>query len=56
MINFGDYRFFLGGCKIFGLFLVVFLVGVVGFDICDFLESGFARWATYFFFARAKQK
>ena len=54
-INLGDYRFFLGGCKIFGLVLV-FGVGFVDFDICDFLGIGFRPRATYFFFASPKKK
>ena len=29
-INLGDYRFFLGGCKIFGLFGLFFGLGVLG--------------------------
>ena len=56
-INLGDYRFFLGGCKIFGCFLggVVFCCCVI-WDFVGYLESSFARGATYFFFASPKKK
>lgn len=55
-INLGDYRFFLGGCKIFGLFGLFFGLGVLGLRFVGYLGSGFARWATYFFFASPKKK
>ena len=54
-INLGDYRFFLGGCKIFGLFLCVFWVGFVGFDICDFLGIGFRPRGELLSFTRVKE-
>ena len=41
MINLGDYSFFLGGCKIFGLFLG-FGLGLLGLRFVGYLGSGFA--------------
>ena len=55
-INLGDYRFFLGGCKIFGLFGLFFGLGLLVLIFVVFWESGFARGATYFFFASPKKK
>ena len=54
-INLGDYRFFLGGCKIFGLFWVVFWVGVVGFEICGLFGIGFRPRGELLFFASPKK-
>ena len=54
-INLGDYRFFLGGCKIFGLFLGFGLVWLV-FEICGLFGIGFRPMGDLLFLCFAKEK